>query len=106
MPKTCREVYYYYVEGVQKIYGGFYAAARWSQIFAHGGFPLVGNGDFDAYFNRELTKDLWLLSLGAGYRWSNQLLLKAEYSFEQGTELDGTPRNRENLFAATVAFAF
>ena len=102
-----REVYYYYVEGQQKIYQGFYGAARWSQVFAKKGFPIAGNGDAGTYaFSGELTKDLWLLSLGLGYRFSDQLILKAEYSFQHGKELDGTARNREDLFAATAAFAF
>jgi hypothetical protein len=106
LARNHRSVYYYYVEGTQKIYKGFYAAARWSQVFADRGFPIVGNGDVNEYFSEELTKRLWLLSLGLGYRWSDQLVLKAEYSFERGRELDGTRRNRENLFAITAAFAF
>ena len=102
-----REVYYYYVEGTQKIYKGFYGSARWSQVFAKKGFPIAGNGDAGTYaFSGELTKELRLLSLGLGYRFSDQLILKAEYSFEHGKELDGTARNREDLFAATAAFAF
>lgn len=102
-----REVYYYYVEGKQKIYKDLYGAARWSQVFAKNGFPIAGIGDAGTYaFSGELTKDLWLLSLGLGYRFSDQLILKAEYSFQHGKELDGTARNREDLFAATAAFAF
>ena len=36
----------------------------------------------------------------------NGFLLKIEYSFQQGEQLDGTPRNKEDLFALTAAFAF
>jgi hypothetical protein len=101
-----RDVYYYSLEATQKLYKGLYAAARWSQAFAHHGFPLIGNGNVDEYFARELTRDLSLLSVGLGYRWSPQLVLKMEYSFERGHEADGTPRNHEDLFALMAAFAF
>jgi hypothetical protein len=101
-----RDVTFYSLEAVQPIHKGLYAAARWSQAFAPKGFPIIGNGAQSYYFGRELTKDLSLLSLGLGYRWSKQLVLKAEYSLEWGHELDGTKRNHENLFAIEAAFAF
>jgi hypothetical protein len=53
-----------------------------------------------------LTRRLWLLSLGVGYRWNDRLLLKAEYSFARGRELGGTARDHEDTFAAQAAFAF
>ncbi len=102
-----REVYYYYAEGVQKLYGGFYAAVRWSQVFADKGFPIAGNGNVGTYaFSPVLTKDLWLLSLGVGYRWSEQLVFKVEYSLEQGHTINGPDRTAEDLLAVTAAFAF
>jgi len=45
------------------------------------------------------------LGLGVGYRLSQHLLFKTEYTFEQGNTLSGK-RNHENLFAAEVAFKF
>jgi hypothetical protein len=102
-----REVYYYCVEGVQKFYRGLYGAARWSQIFARRGFPVAGNGDSGTYaFGSSLAENLWLLSLGLGYRCSDQLVLKAEYSFQRGEDIDGTKRQHEDLFAATAVYAF
>jgi hypothetical protein len=101
-----REIYYYYVEGVQYLTPKFYAAARWSHLLAENGFPLVGHGDFTDYLFYELTENLWRLSLGAGYRFSPNLLLKAEYTFEEGQELGGEKREKENLVAAEVAFKF
>jgi hypothetical protein len=41
-----------------------------------------------------------------GYRWSRQLVLKTEYSFEQGKEIGGGGRHNENHFAIEAAFAF
>jgi hypothetical protein len=102
-----RQVYYYSLEAIQKIYRGAYAAARWSQVFAEDGFLIVGNGDRGMFYNDgTLTEDLWLLSLCLGYRWSDQLVLKAEYSFSHGHLADGGERDDEDLIAALVAFAF
>jgi hypothetical protein len=102
-----RELYYYQLEGVQSLYKGLYAAARWSQVWAGDGFPLAGIGDANTYaFGTELTEELWLLSLGLGYRLSNQMVLKSEYSFQRGKTIQGTTRDREDLFAVTVVYAF
>lgn len=101
-----RDVFFYSVEATQQLYKGLYAAGRWSQAFAHKGFPIIGNGSGKEYFAKELTSDLSLLSLGLGYRWSPQLVLKMEYSFEWGRELSGSARENENLFAIQAAFAF
>lgn len=101
-----RDMYYYYVLGVQNITDKFYTAARFSQIMVNGGYPIVGNGDFNEYFYEELTKNLWQLSLGGGYRWSRNLVLKIEYTIARGDEVGGGERNNEDLFAMEVAFRF
>jgi hypothetical protein len=46
------------------------------------------------------------LSLGVGYRWSRNLVLKTEYTFERGTLLSGATRDHEDLFAIEAAFRF
>jgi hypothetical protein len=46
------------------------------------------------------------LSLGIGYRFSDRLIIKMEYSFEGGQEVDGESRNEENFFGTEVAFRF
>lgn len=101
-----RDVYYYYVEGVKDITKQFYGAARFSEILAPGGFPIVGNGDMGTYFGPVLTTEYWRLSLGLGYRFSSNLLVKGEYSINQGRELGGEKRNHENVFAMEAAFKF
>jgi hypothetical protein len=101
-----RDVYYYYLEGKYDVTRKFYAAARMSEVFANNGFPIVGNGPMGTYLFDELTSQYWRLSLGAGYAFSKNLLVKAEYSLNRGTELDGTPRDREDAFALETAFAF
>lgn len=101
-----RDVYYYYVEGTHDWTPHFYSAARWSQVLAHNGFPIVGNGNMGTYGFGELTSDYWRLSLGVGYRFSPDLVLKGEYSFNQGRQPDGGFRGHENEFALEAAFKF
>jgi len=107
-PSVQRDVYYYYVEGVENLTRKLYAAARWSQILAPRGFPIVGNGDFVTYLlqNNNLTTMIWRLSLGLGYRLNDNLLFKTEYTFEQGDIVGGGKRDHQDLFAAEVAFKF
>jgi hypothetical protein len=52
------------------------------------------------------TTELWRLSLGLGYRFSQNLVLKAEYSFERGRELNGEKRDHEDFFGFQAAFKF
>jgi hypothetical protein len=101
-----RDVYYYYVEGKHDFTRKFYCAARMSEVFAHNGFPIVGNGPMGTYLFNELTAQYWRLSLGAGYAFSKDLVIKAEYSLNRGRELDGDPRDEEDEFALETAFAF
>ena len=101
-----RTVYYYSIEARQQLVRKLYAAARFSQILAANGVPIVGNGDFGNYFYGPLTKDIWRLSLGLGYRFSENLLLKTEYSIERGHEVGGDTRDQEDLFAVEAALKF
>lgn len=101
-----RDVYYYAVEGVQNLPRKFYAAARFSQIFARKGFPIVGNAPMDSYLFGPLTDQMWRLSLGLGYRWNRNFILKTEYSFEHGTEVGGDTRDHQDLFATEAVVAF
>jgi hypothetical protein len=101
-----RDVYYYSVEGVHDVIGKLYAGARFSEIFAHRGFPLVGNGNMDDYLFGPLTDRIWRLSLGLGYRWNQHLVLKTEYTLERGKEIGGVNRDHEDLFATEAVFGF
>ena len=101
-----RDVYYYYVEGMQDLTRKLYAAARFSEAFAHNGFPIVGNGDMPTYLFNELTSQYWRLSLGLGYRFSPNLVVKGEYSFNRGREVDGIVRDHQDLFALEAAYKF
>jgi hypothetical protein len=101
-----RNVYYYAVEGTHNFTHKFYGAAQFSQIFAKSGFPIVGQSPIGQYLFGPLTDQIWRLSLGLGYRFSPHLILKTEYSFEQGTETSGVSRNHESQFASEAVFAF
>jgi hypothetical protein len=101
-----RDAYYYSLEAVHDLFGKLYGGARFSQILGGKGMPIVGNGNFGQFFFGPLTQDLWRLSLGLGYRFSRNLVLKAEYSFEQGRLVNGLERDNENQFAAELAFRF
>jgi len=82
--------------------------ARFSQIFAPNGFPISGNGDMGNYFFNPLalTREMWRLSLGLGYRFNQNLLLKMEYTFEHGREQSGENRDHEDMFALEAAYKF
>jgi hypothetical protein len=98
-----RNIYYYYIEALQHLAPKFYGAVRWSQIRASGGYPLEADS---AAYPPLTTSDLWRLSLGLGYRFNEHLLLKMEYSFEQGRLSTGGGRDGENMFATEAAFKF
>jgi hypothetical protein len=102
-----RDFFYYAVEAVQNLPRRFYVASRFSQAFSAKGMPLMGFGNFGEYGTAaNLSTDLWRWSLGLGYRFSDQLVLKTEYSFEGGQTLGGEARNNENFFGTEAAFKF
>jgi FtsZ-binding cell division protein ZapB len=100
-----RDIYYYYLEAMQHLTRKFYTAARWSQIRASGGYPIMGDANEDA-FPGPSTSDIWRMSLGLGYRFSDHLVLKAEYTFEQRRLATGGNLGQENMVAAEAAFSF
>jgi hypothetical protein len=102
-----RDVYYYSVEAVHDITRKLYGAVRFGQIFAPDGFPIVGNGTMGEFlFSPTLTTDLWRLSMGMGYRFNRNLVVKLEYSLERGQVVGGADRDHEDLIAGMAAFAF
>ena len=105
MANNRRDAFYYSVEGVLNVTKKFYVGGRFSQIISCKGLPIPANGDYDNYFNSELTRDIWRLSLGTGYQFSRHLVVKAEYTLEEGRTVDGDNRC-DNQFAAEAAFGF
>jgi hypothetical protein len=100
-----RDIYYYYAEALQQLPRKFYVAGRFSQVLAVHGYPLMGN-TISPDYSTALTKNLWRLSLGLGWRYNEHFLLKTEYTFERGREQNGDARHREDMFGAEAAFQF
>ena len=48
---------------------------------------------------------MWRISLGGGYRFSENLTVKLEYTLERRHEISSESENT-HLFAAEVGFAF
>lgn len=105
-----RDIYYYSVEGAFDLTRKFYAAVRFGQILADEGYPISGHGMMDAYFFNysptALTRNIWRLSIGLGYRLNRHLVVKAEYAFEHGKTVGEGDRDHEDLLAAEAAFQF
>ena len=103
---NARDIYYYAIEAQQKLPHKFYVASRFSQILAPNGYPLVGFGNFDdAFFGTQATS-LWRFTIGGGYRFSDRLLVKLEYSLERGDEVGGGHRQRQDFIGTEAAFKF
>ncbi|NDC75172.1 hypothetical protein EBZ70_07790 [bacterium] len=98
-----RDLTYGYVEAVQDLTPKFYAATRYSRIDAPGGYPLVGWGDYKRFFSpSNLSEQLERLGLGIGWRLGPPLVLKFEYTFEWGTQSDGTRRDGEDFIGTEL----
>jgi hypothetical protein len=105
---NARDVFYYSLEGVQDLTRNhkLYAGARFGQIFAAKGFPIVGEGDMGHYLFGPLCDQMWRLSLGVGYRWSPHFVVKTEYTIERGSSVSGPDRDHEDFFATEAVFGF
>ena len=104
-----RDLDHYAVELVQRINGGLYGAIRYSEISVQkGGFPLQGLGNPGTFFysGLPLAEGLERFSLGLGYRFSDPLVFKIEYAWEDGRMINGQPRNQEDLFATEIGVRF
>jgi hypothetical protein len=104
-----RDMTYYAVEGVQYLMPRFFAAARYSAIDAPGGYPLAGLGSPGKYFYNPfapLTKDLQRLSVGVGVRFSEPLVWKFEYSWEDGHFVNGAKRDDTDMLSSLLGVRF
>lgn len=104
---NARTLDYYYIEATQRITDRLYAAARYSRIETERGYPLVGNGDFGLFmFRSPPTDHLWRFSLGLGYWLADPLLIKVEYTREDGRQVNGTKRDQQDQVAAELGLEF
>jgi hypothetical protein len=104
---NARTLRYGAIELVQSLTPEVFVAARASWINAPGGYPLVGWGNFGRYvFASPLTTQLHRFSLGFGYRLGPPLVLKLEYTWENGRLTTGARRDAEDFFGAEAAMKF
>lgn len=104
-----RDLDHFSVELVQRINGGLYGAIRYSEISVQkGGYPLQGLGSPGTFFysGLPLAEGLERFSLGLGYRFSDPLVFKIEYAWENGRMINGQPRNQEDLFGTEIGVRF
>jgi hypothetical protein len=101
-----RDGYYYYAEAVQNLPAHFYTVGRFSQIISNRGMPIVGLGDFGEYFFGPLTRDVWRLSLGLGYKWSDNFVTKLEYAIEDGSLAGTGEKFHRSFVGAELGFKF
>ncbi len=98
---------FYQAQLVQEIWNKLYSAFRYSSLWTDRGYYLRGLGSYGEYFLGEtLTRRISRFSLGAGYRFSPDLKLKIEYTWEDARKLNGGKRPDEDQFAAEVAVKF
>lgn len=102
-----RRLHYYFIEGKQKLVGKLYAAARYSRIEVTKGYPIVGQGNFGTYFfGGTMCDKMWRLGLGLGYQFGAPLIVKAEYSMEEGHTTTGAERDQQDLLASEIVLKF
>jgi hypothetical protein len=102
-----RRMRYGHAEIVQEVSGGFYAAARYSEIRVPRGYPLAGWGPLGTFFFRPImTEELRRTSVGLGYRFGPSLVLKAEYAWEHGRTTSDVTRDKEDFFGTELGVKF
>lgn len=103
-----RRLRYGYLEVAQDLWDELYAAVRYSEIRAPGGYPLAGWGRRGQFFFRPgmMTEQLRRMSVGLGYRFGPPLVLKVEYSWESGRMTTGAARDHEDFFGTQLGMEF
>ncbi|MBP6506576.1 MAG: hypothetical protein KA257_03330 [Opitutaceae bacterium] len=104
-----RRLNYFYLEAQQRLADRLQGAVRYSEAQADKGYPLAGLGDVGGFFYRnppQLARWLSRLSIGLSYRFDDPLLLKLEYSFENGRMLNGQARDQEDMFSTELGLKF
>lgn len=102
-----RDFEFFHLEARQNLTDRLYAAARYSEMTIDGGYPITGNGARSIYLSGGLlTEQLERLSLGFGYWVKDDVVMKMEYSFEDGEMVDGTSREDTDQLAAELGVRF
>ncbi len=86
----------YYIEAKYKVTPQFFAAARWNQQF-YATVPTGGAGQ------QPWGNDIWRVDAALGYRFTNYLQAKIQYSF---SHQDATIQQGEQLVAGQLTIKF
>lgn len=101
-----RRFNYYQAEAMQSLTREWYAAVRFSTLSVDRGYPLAGLGSFSRYVSGPVqTKELERFTLGAGYRFSRSVVLKFDYTLEDGKLTTGAARDTR-MFSVESAIGF
>lgn len=102
-----RTLKWYQLEAKQSFADNFFGAARISWIESGKGYPIAGLGSRGRYFFADiLTEELWRLGIGLGYRPMDDLVLKLEYTWEEGHLTNGAERRDFDLLSAELGVQF
>lgn len=102
-----RDFRYHQLEATLDLSRRFWVAARYSGLHAQDGYPIPGLGAFARYFYGAWpAEDLWRLSLGGGYRFAGNALVKVDYTVERGELLNGSPIEDRDQIAAQIGVGF
>ncbi|MEM9158318.1 MAG: hypothetical protein AAGB46_04655 [Verrucomicrobiota bacterium] len=102
-----RDIDFFQVEALQNLTPELYAVLRYSQLEADGGYLIAGNGDPAIFIGSGiLTEELERLSLGLGYLPAENVIAKLEYSFEEGSQSDGSEREDTDQLSAELGVRF
>ncbi|MCB1122373.1 MAG: hypothetical protein KJT03_12545 [Verrucomicrobiae bacterium] len=107
LANNSRDFEFWSIEVQQGLTDQFYAGVRYSRLDADGGYPIAGMGDRNTFFFAPFNTDqLHRLSLGFTYWPFEDLVLKLDYTFENGDHSDGSKRENSDQLSAEAGVRF
>ena len=102
-----RDFEFWQIEAQQEIGENLYAAARYSGMNVDKGYPVAGMAarGFN-FFGPFFAKELRRLSLGFTYWVHSDVVIKLDYTMEDGDQLSGSKRSNTDIFSAEVGARF
>ncbi len=102
-----RNFEFWKIEGQQELTQTLTAAIRYSGMDVQQGYPVAGMGSRGRYFfGPFMTEKLRRLSTGLSYWPHKDLVLKVDYTLEDGYFSNGTKRTDTDIFTAEVGARF
>jgi hypothetical protein len=105
--KNSRDFAFWHIEAKQELAESFFAAIRYSGMNVDLGYPVAGMAARGPYFFGPFRTDqLRRLSLGFTYWPYSDLVLKIDYTMEDGKLTNGSKRKNTDMFAAELGARF